>query len=188
MTIETPIAAATRARRCMAEAGRRNVPLEITVPKNIAALIFGIPANSFNLPVMTMSVNKEITITISPNARDSALSALAAWSNCESLELRNDFAQRQYRALYGFLQRGFSGQVQPFLNSQEGLFLAVLGQEDEFFQNVLDHADRTGRIEELDLGMVIERLSDAWSQLPEEYRNTLSSFAPENALNSIVGS
>jgi hypothetical protein len=188
MTIEALISVATRVRRDIAEAGRKNASLEITVPKKVAALIVGVSADSFNLPIMAIPKGEEMTITISSNARDATICAFTAWSNEKDPELRNDFRQRQYRALYSFLQRGFHGQAKSLLNGGAGLFLAVLGQSDEPFQQVLDHASQTGTIEEVDLKMVANRLTDIYNQLPEEYRSAQSGFVPENALNSIAGS
>lgn len=187
MTIESPIVAATRTRKDLAEAAGRETTLEITIPKAVAALIVGIPASSLNSSIALTPINEQMNLTISPDRRHMALVAFSAWSDCKNKGLKNDFSQRQYRALYGFLQQGFRGQARSVFDREDGLFLAVLGQSDESFQQILDHASQTGRIEELDLETVGKKLVEVWGQLPKEYQNT-TSFVPENVLNAIAGS
>ncbi len=188
MTAESPIVIATQTRAAVAEAGRKKVDFEITIPESVAALIIGVPKTSLNLPILVIPLDKQVKISVCSDNRQLALKALSAWSETENSELKSGFLERQYLVMYQFAQRGFTGTAASHLAGEAGLFLDVLREESEIWESILDHATQTGKIEETDLKTVGEKMSDLWQQLPPEIRNSNSSFAPENALSSIVGS
>ena len=179
---ESPFAGASTARKKIHETMRMKTSLRLTLMSEVAACIFGLPADSlktYGLNALIKTDRKGVNILVADN-EEVALQALRNWQNDIDPASTQLFNKAAYVSLYRAVQAGAQGQGKRVAGGSESFFIKLLEETDDSFAGVLEQLEKRGGLDADDQRAVHIKLTQIWDSLAPAEKDTIDSFAPQN--------
>ncbi len=177
-----PIQIAAATRKSIIESGAQNTWMQTTITPPEAALLNTIPASIQRKPLFSLLFQTDPLgshVTVVTGTHEVALQALRGWAQDTNPKIAAQFTQWSYHELYQTLQTGrINGK--SALSGPGKLLLAVLAEQDEFWQGIIDRMEGAGAIDEIDFEPIQERLQTMWHMLSKAQKQNMAAYSPQN--------